>query len=217
MALALFDLDRTLISVNSGKLWVQRELSLGYVSRWQAMRAAAWISGYHLGFTRLEQVVLDAIATLEGATEEQIRERTEAFYAEMVAATYRPGARGVVSRHKEQGDIVALLTTSSNFLCAPVQRELGIEHALCNRFEVREGTFTGKPDGPICFGAGKLHHARAFAEAQGLPLEEASFYTDSVSDLPVLEVVKTPVAVNPDPRLRRIAKQKGWEIVDWGE
>ncbi|MBM4391301.1 MAG: HAD family phosphatase [Deltaproteobacteria bacterium] len=216
MPLALFDLDRTLISVNSGKLWVQRELSLGHVSRWQAMRAAAWISGYHLGFTRLEQVVLDAIATLEGATEGEIRDRTEAFYAEMVASTYRPGARQVVSRHKEQGDVVALLTTSSNYLCAPVQREFGIDHALCNRFEVRDGAFTGKPDGPICFGAGKLHHARAFAEAQRLPLEEASFYTDSVSDLPVLEVVKTPVAVNPDPRLRRVARQRGWEIVDWG-
>lgn len=217
MALALFDLDRTLIAVNSGKLWVQSELELGFVSRWQALRAAAWIGGYHLGFTRLEQVILDAIATLEGATEEEIRDRTDRFYAARVAGTYRPRARDVVSRHTASGDVVALLTSSSNYLCAPVQVELGIEHALCNRFEVVDGRFSGKPEGPVCFGPGKLVHAQALAERLGLPLAEAAFYTDSISDLPVLEAVRTPVAVNPDPRLRRLAKQRGWAIEDWGE
>jgi HAD superfamily hydrolase (TIGR01490 family) len=217
MALALFDLDRTLIGVNSGRLWFEREQELGFLTRWQALRAAAWIGFYHLGFTRLDEVLAEAIAGLEGSLEADIERRTNDFYAATVASTYRPLAAAVVERHRAQGDVVALLTSSSNYLCALVQAKLDIPHALCNRFEVADGRFTGKPAGALCYGAGKLVHARQFAEQVGASLAEAWFYTDSMSDLPVLEEVGHPVAVNPDPRLRRYAQKKGWEIVDWGE
>lgn len=216
MPLALFDLDRTLLAVNAGQLWVKREMRLGHVSRWQATKVAAWIFGYHLGFSRVERVLEDAIRTLEGVSEDEIRRRTDAFYAEEVAQTYRKRAREVVREHHEAGDVLALLTSSSNYLSAPVQTELGIPHALCNRFEVIEGRFTGKPLGPLCFGTGKLVHARVLAEQLGEKLEDAAFYTDSVADLSVMEVVATPVAVNPDPKLARIAKKRGWRIEDWG-
>ena len=216
MALALFDLDRTLISVNSGRLWFDRERELGFLTRWQALRAAAWIGFYHLGFTRLDDVLKEAIAALEGDDESEIRDRSEAFYHSRVKTTYRPGGREAVARHQEAGDTLALLTSSSNYLCAPVLTELGIPFALCNRFETASGKFTGKPDGAICYGEGKLVHAAAFAESQGQPLSEAAFYTDSIADLPVLLAVGKPVAVNPDPRLRRLALKKNWEIVDWG-
>lgn len=216
MAIAFFDLDRTILSVNAGQLWVRRELRLGYVGRWQATKAAAWIFGYHLGFSRVERVIEDAIATLAGTQEDEIRRRTQAFYDEEVAGTYRPRARDAVERHRARGDILALLTSSSNYLSAPVQAELGIEHALCNRFEVTGGVFTGRPLGTLCFGAGKLEHARALADRLGERLEDASFYTDSVSDLPVLEVVGHPVAVSPDQRLLRLARRRNWAVEDWG-
>ena len=149
--------------------------------------------------------------------EEDVRARTEAFYTRRIASTYRPGALETIQRHREAGDTVALLTTSSTYLCAPVLRHLGLEHALCNRFEVVEGVFTGKAAGPLCYAAGKVTHAQAFAEAQGAALAEATFYTDSMSDLPMLEAVGKPVAVNPDPRLRRLAQKRGWPVMDWGK
>lgn len=216
MALALFDLDRTLISVNSGRLWFDRERELGHLTRWQAVRAAAWIGFYHFGFTRLDDVLKEAIAALEGDEESAIRERSEAFYRSHVHTTYRPLARETVARHLAAGDTVALLTSSSNYLCAPVQLELNIPHALCNRFETDAGKFTGRPHGTICYGEGKLIHAREFAESQGQSLSDAVFYTDSIADLPAMLAVGRPVAVNPDPRLRRYAAKHGWEITDWG-
>lgn len=216
MPLALFDLDRTLLAVNSARLWVDYELRGGYLTRWQAVRAAAWIGTYHIGFTRLESLLEEAIVTLAGSREEDVRARTEAFYAERIAHTYRPGGFEALKLHREAGDTVALLTSSSNYLCAPVLRDLSLEHALCNRFEVAEGVFTGRASGPICYAAGKVAHAVAFAEAHGHSLAEATFYTDSMSDLPMLEAVGRPVVVNPDPRLRRLAKKRGWPVVDWG-
>jgi len=216
MALALFDLDRTVLAVNSAKLWIGAELQAGFLSRWQALRAAAWIGTYHAGFTRLESLVEEAIATLAGSSEADLVARTESFYAAQIAQTVRPGALAALERHRAVGDVVALLTTSSNYLCAPVLRQLGLEHALCSRFEVAEGRFTGRPAGPICFGPGKVQHALAFAEQQGTSLAEATFYTDSMSDRPMMEAVGFPVAVNPDPRLRRLALKKGWPLVDWG-
>lgn len=215
MAVAFFDLDRTLLSVNSGELWVKSELRLGYVTRWQALKAVAWITGYHLGFSRMEPVLEDAIATLRGVPEDEIRARTQRFYEAEVAATFRPGARRAVAAHREAGDTVALLTSSSPYLSAPVQAELGVDHVLCNRFEVRDGVFTGRPDGPLCYGPGKLVHARAFCAERGEDLAAATFYTDSASDLAVLEAVGTPVVIAPDPQLRRVATRRGWRIEDW--
>ncbi|MFZ5479145.1 MAG: HAD family hydrolase [Myxococcota bacterium] len=212
MAIAFFDLDRTLLSVNAGALWVKREMRLGYISRWQATRAAVWIAGYHLGYARVERVLEDAIATLAGTREEDIHARSMAFYREEMAGTYRPRAREVVERHRARGDALALLTSSSIYLTRPVAEELGIEHALCNRFEVADGVFTGRPLGPLCFGPGKLEHARALADRLGESLADASFYTDSASDLATLEAVGSPVVVHPDPTLARIARKRGWRV-----
>lgn len=215
MALALFDLDRTLISVNSGQLWVRSELRLGHIGRWQATRAMVWIASYHLGFARIEGVLEDAIATLGGLTEEEIDRRTLSFYEREVAMTYRRRAVEVIERHRARGDTLALLTSSSIYLARPVQAALGIPHALCNRFEVVDGLFTGQPLRPLCFGAGKLAHAQRLAEELGEPLAAASFYTDSASDLAVLDAVAEPVAVHPDPVLARTARRRGWRIENW--
>lgn len=217
MALALFDLDRTLLDVNAGSLWVRAELRAGKISRWQATKAAAWIFGYHLGYSRIERVLEEGVATLADQAEDEVRARTEAFYAAEVAARYRPRSRAVVEAHRARGDHLALLSSTSVYLAAPVQAELGIPHALCNRFEVREGRFTGKPVLPLCYGEGKLAHARALAEQLGVSLADATFYTDSASDLAVLEAVGEPVAVHPDPRLARVARKRGWRIEIWDD
>jgi HAD superfamily hydrolase (TIGR01490 family) len=216
MALAFFDLDRTLISVNSGALWVQSELRLGFVTRWQATRAAAWIFGYHLGFSKMEPILEEAVRTLAGSAETDVRDRTLAFYRAEVAHTYRPGARDAVARHRAAGDTLVMLTSSSPYLSEPVRQELGFDHVLCNRFEVVDGVFTGRSNGPLCFGPGKLGYAERLCAELGATMAEAAFYTDSASDRPVLEAVGVPVCVNADPALRRLARKRGWRSEDWG-
>ena len=221
MPIAFFDLDRTLLAVNSAELWMKREFREGYVTRWQAARAAAWIASYHAGFAKLERALEAAIASLAGQEEAAIAARTHRFYAEELASAYRPRARDILEQHRTQGHTLALLTASSRYLSEDAGRDLAIPHLLCNRFEVQDGRFTGRTDrafadGVLCYGPGKLNHARALAESLGERLEDAWFYTDSVSDLEVLRAVGHPVVVHPDARLRKAARKAGWPIQDWG-
>jgi HAD superfamily hydrolase (TIGR01490 family) len=218
VGIAFFDFDRTLIAANSGTLWVRRELSLGHITRWQALRALSWIGAYQLGMATMEDALRKAISMLAGHPERALRERTSAFYAQEVKGLYRPGARAALEAHRAKGDELVLCTASSLYLSEWVGEELGFDALLCNRFEVdAHGLHTGRSVGEICFGAGKLELARAHAAARNVPLSACTFYTDSYSDLPMLEAVGSPVAVNPDGRLRRRAVQLGWPVVDWGE
>ncbi len=217
MTIAYFDLDRTLISRNSGSLWIRSELRLGFLSRWQFLQATGWLVRYQLGLSDLTSAIREAVSTLDGTREEALRSRTLAFYEREVRGLVRPGAREALTAHRSAGDTLALLTTSSNYLSEPVCAELEIDAFLCNRFEVHDGVFNGVPQDPLCYGAGKVELAAAFAAERGVELSSCVFYSDSYSDLPMLEAVGTPVVVNPDPRLRRHARRQGWTAVDWGE
>ena len=214
--IAFFDLDKTLLAENSGSLWVRSELREGHLGYRMAAKATWWIFKYHLGQASMEHAVLEAIATLEGSQEQTLRERTWRFYEREVQQLYRPGGLQVLEQHRAAGDRLVLLTSASLYLSERVAEELRLDEVLCNRFEVVDEHFTGRPHGELCYGAGKLTHARASAERAGITLSDCSFYTDSTSDLSVLEQVGRPVCVHPDPRLRAIARRRDWPTVDWG-
>ncbi len=217
MAIAFFDLDKTLLPYNSAGRWVRAEVAGGHMSRWQAARAAWWIVRYQLGLADIDRAIRDSIASLRGTPEAAIAERTAAFYRAHVAGRYRPGARQALGAHRAAGDRLVLLTSSSAYLSAAVVAELGLDEVACTRFAVGDdGRFTGAAIEPLCFGAGKVHHARAIAERAGVALTACAYYADSLADLPMLEAVGQPVAVNPDARLRRVARRRGWPVVDWG-
>lgn len=218
MRLAFFDLDRTLLAVNSGTLWVRRELALGNISKRQAMRAMWWLARYQLGFASGEAMVAEAVTHITGVSSVALKARTNVFYEAEVRNTFRPGALEMVESHRRAGDRLVMLTSSSHYLAELAAAELRFDAVLSNRLGIGgDGTHTGLIDGRVCFGEGKLVHARAEAQRSGGSVEQAAFYTDSFADLPVMEVVRTPVAVNPDPRLRRHALRRGWSVVDWGE
>lgn len=217
MSVAFFDLDKTLLAVNSGTLWVRRELALGHITWMQALRASLWIIRYHLGFVSMQDEMRAAIAQLAGTPVQPILERTIAFYEEQVRPLYRPGALRALEEHRGAGERLVLLTSSSGYLSELVARDLHLDAILCNRFEVdSQGRHTGRPVGEVCYGTGKRIHAERYANEVGVPLSACAFYTDSYADLPVLEVVGRPVAVHPDQRLRREALRRGWPVVDWG-
>lgn len=215
-AIAFFDLDRTLISKNSGALWLMKEIRERTLAPLDAVRGLVGLLRYSLGSVELEALVRLAIRRLEGVREDALAARIEEFYRNEVSRLYRPGARAALEQHRSRGDRIVLLTSASSYLSEHVKRELGLDDILCNRFEVgSDGTFSGRPAGTICFGKGKLVHAEAYAASVGLALGDATFYTDSLADLPVLEVIGRPVAIHPDPRLSRIARARGWPIEDW--
>jgi putative phosphoserine phosphatase/1-acylglycerol-3-phosphate O-acyltransferase len=110
---------------------------------------------------------------------------------------------------------VAILSAATQYVVEPVARAVGIEDVLCTRLEVKNGLFTGKVIEPACYGPGKVHYARQYAAQHGAELSDAYFYSDSDVDLPLLELVGHPVAVNPDKKLTAVARQRGWPIEDF--
>ena len=214
-SIAFFDLDRTLISINSASKWIRREVRLGHLSRWQASRAGVSILMYHAGFSRIENTLRGAVLLLKGESQANVLQRTEDFWLDDVIHTIRPGARKAIETHRAKGDRIALLTSSTFMLCQHVAQELPVDDILCNRLIVENGLFTGFAEEPICFGRGKVHYAQQLAKQQNVALNQCFFYTDSFSDLPVMNVVGHPIAVHPDPRLTRHAKRENWPILDW--
>jgi HAD superfamily hydrolase (TIGR01490 family) len=118
-----------------------------------------------------------------------------------------------VAAHRRAGHIVAILTSATRYLAEPLGADLGIDHLLVTHLVVREGRFTGEVVEPVCYGRGKVYWAQRFATEQGLDLARSYFYTDSITDLPVLDRVGHPCVVHPDPRLRRLAQQRGWQVL----
>lgn len=217
VGLAFFDLDRTILSVNSGSRWLRREVALGFISKRIAFKGLLWLARYELGFASGEAMVADAVRHTTGSSARDLEARTRAFFEAEVRLTYRAGAVAAVAAHRAAGEPLVMLTSSSNYLSELVADELGFDEVLCNRLEVgADGLHTGRVVGRVCFGEGKLFHARAACARRGVALSDCAFYTDSFSDRSVLELVGRPVAVNPDPRLRRAAARAGWAVVDWG-
>jgi len=216
MRIAFFDLDKTLISRNSAALWVRAELAAGRATRWQALKAFVWVLRYNLGAADMTEPIRRSVLLLAGQREDEMSTRVNQFYADIVRPLYRPGAVAAVGEHRAAGDRLVLLTSSSNYMCELVRRDLGFHDYICNRFEVdNDGCYTGRAIEPLCFGPGKVVLAERYVAQHAAQLRDAVFYTDSHSDVPVLECVGHPVAVNPDPRLRRHARRKHWKVVDW--
>lgn len=215
MAAAFFDLDGTLITANSARLYVGRERRLGRLSRGDVARALVFLGFYRLGIADIEAALAGALKTLQGRLEDEVRADTERWWSDEVARFEAPGARAAIERHRAAGDRVVLLTSSSPYAAEAARRQFGLEHSICTTYGVSEGRFTGRVEGPICFGPGKVTMAAAWAASQGLSLADAAFYSDSATDRPMLAAVGRPVVVNPDPPLRVIARWRGWPVADW--
>jgi HAD superfamily hydrolase (TIGR01490 family) len=211
---AFFDLDGTLLRENSGKLWFQRERAAGRLSRMVALEAAVWLGLYGLGLMRASTALGRAARTLEGLKEEDIERRSREFFQEDLVPLFAPGGLAAIQAHKEAGDQVVLLTSSSIYLGRCVQEHLGLDDILTMRFAVEDGRFTGCVD-TLCYGPSKVTVAEEWAAGAGIQLDSCWFYTDSITDLPMLERVGRAMVVQPDHRLARAARKRGWPVLDW--
>ncbi len=214
--LALFDMDRTLLSRETASMYVRYQREIGEATTGDLLRTLGWVAQYTIGTLEMEKVAARALRTLEGVPEMVVAARCDDWFRRSVEPFVTDGGRIAVSMHRSAGDTCAIVTGASVYVSRPLARLLDIPHVVSSVFEVDDRfIFTGRPEMPLCFGEGKLERAERLAHQVGLPLESATFYTDSHSDLPLLEAVDDPVAVNPDPRLFRIATERGWRIVRW--
>ncbi len=130
----------------------------------------------------------------------------------MVAATIYPEAVELARQHKAEGHVVAIISGATRFVVRPIADRVGIEHTLYTRLEVEDGIFTGRVIEPICFEEGKIYWLQQFIEEHGIDLAKSYFYTDSITDLPLLNLVGHPVVTNPDPLLYRTAVKRRWPV-----
>lgn len=217
MALALFDLDRTLIDVNSGRLWVSSEWRAGRLSALDVVWASWWLARYSLGWEGgLQRVFEAAAASIEGASEAEIAARVQEFFDRDLRHRLRPGGRQALEHHRAEGDQLVLATSGTQFAAAAAAEAYGLSTFVCTELEIANGRFTGRI-AATAVGDAKLHRCEAWAAEHGHELGTATFYSDSFTDLALLERVGHPVVVNPDRRLRRHAVLRGWPIEDWGQ
>ena len=213
MVAALFDIDGTLLARNSAPLYMKHMRRTGQARRRDVAITVYYVLRYKLGLLDVDRALARSMSFIRGRREEAVREDVERWYRQDLRPFLLPAMAATVDAHRRVGHVPAILTSATRYLAEPLAADLGIEHVLFTGLMVRDGCFTGEPVHPVCYGKGKIVWAERFAAAQGVDLGRSYFYTDSITDLPLLERVGEPRVVNPDPRLRRTALRRGWPVL----
>ncbi len=210
---ALFDMDKTLLDTSSAWLFARYLYRHGHMRHQELARVAWWGILSRLGVLNVQKLVPRLLASAAGDDEQELRRMSDRWFSEDVVRHMTEPGRQRVAEHKEQGHVVAIVSGSTQYAVGPLAAHLGIPgQYVCTHLESRNGRLTGRVIPPVCYGPGKVIWAERFAAEHGIDLSASYFYTDSISDLPLLERVTHPVAVNPDPRLGRVARRRGWLI-----
>ena len=214
MRAAFFDMDKTLLRVDTAMSWTQFLYARGEIGKRTLAKAVYWSTLYKLAVLDMETVFTRLVEELRGDSEAEMIAKCAVWYRDHVAPQIAPAARVAVEAHRRAGDLIVLATGSTQYAARPVAEGVGIPHVLSSQLEVTDGTFTGRP-AALCFGHHKVSLAERWARDHGIDLAASTFYSDSYNDLPLLERVGTAVAVNPDARLRRHARRRGWRVEHW--
>jgi len=218
MNLALFDLDHTLIPLDSDYEWGQFLVRIGAVDADEfARRNAAFYAQYEAGTLDAVEYLEFALGTLAQFPRRQLDAWHRQFMAEVIEPAIKPAALDLLARHRNAGDELAIITATNRFVTAPIAQALGVDNLIAAEPEENvEGDITGKLRGIPTSGPGKVIHTNAWLSAQGKSLssyERSYFYSDSQNDIPLLSAVSHPVATNPNALLKAHAQAQGWPIL----
>ena len=217
MRLALFDLDNTLLAGDSDYEWGQFMCDRGVVDRasYEAQNRV-YYEQYKAGTLDIHEYLGFALRPLANHSAAELAGWHAEFMRARIVPMITPAARALVRRHLHAGELCAIITSTNSFVTGPIAAEFGIEHLIATEPEVREGRYTGRVAGTPCFREGKLVRLDEWLARVGRRLaqfEATSCYSDSHNDLPLLERVSRPVAVDPDETLAREAARRGWERI----
>jgi HAD superfamily hydrolase (TIGR01490 family) len=216
--LCLFDLDDTLLPLDSDHAWGEFVTRLGWVDAAEfARRNDAFYAQYKAGVLDIHEYIAFATEPLRARTTAETQAAHREFMASVIEPQLRAPALDLVRDHQARGDLVALVTATNDFVTSPIARAFGIADLLAVRLEKTPGgTITGRIEGTPSYREGKVTRVQEWLGGQGRTwsdFERISVYTDSVNDLPLLERATDPVATNPSPALRAIAESRGWRIL----
>jgi len=209
---AFFDMDKTLIAENSGSIYMKARYDRGEIGTRELLRGLGDYLRYKAGVLDLRSWVRAAMTEFAGRTEEELAAEAALIFEKQIEDLIYPEAATLVQDHLARGHVVAIVSGSTRYAVEPVARHLGVEHTLFTALEVERGRLTGRVVEPICFEEGKIYWLRHFIDDHRVDLARSYFYTDSVTDLPLLELVGHPVVVNPDPRQYRTPVRRRWPV-----
>ncbi len=217
MSLAMFDLDNTLIGGDSDYLWGEFLCEKGIIEdtvSFQKMNEYFY-QQYEVGKLDIYAWAEFSFKVLTEYSIDELNHLRQNFIQQKIEPIFLDKAQSCINQHKENGDTVLVITASNTFITAPIAEMYGINHLLATEPEFKDGRFTGKVSGVPCFQSGKIDNLMPWIEKHNKNLKGSYFYSDSHNDLPLLELVDNPVAINGDPRLTSTANKNGWPNLDW--
>ncbi len=214
MALALFDLDNTLLSGDSDYEWGQ------FLVEKERVDATAYEQANEKFYRQYKQGTLDihefsafSFRFLARHDMETLRTLHHQFMQEKIIPLIGDKAKALVEKHRQHNDTLIIITATNSFITRPIAHAFGIKHLIATEPKISNGKFTTKIDGTPCFQEGKVTRLAQWLNENQETMRGSVFYSDSHNDLPLLEIADTPVAVDPDEKLEQIAKQRNWEIL----
>ena len=214
MALAIFDLDNTLLAGDSDHAWGQFLVEVGAVDPAVFKKVNdRFFEDYQNGRLDIGEYLRFALEPLAQTPSEQLFKWRTDFFKSRIKPIILPEGQKLISKHKAQGDSLLIITATNHFITQPIADYLGIDELIATLPEKKDGKYTGNFTGTPSFQEGKITRLDEWLREKNVSLEGAYFYSDSHNDLPLLRRVDVPVAVNPDPILQKEAEDKGWKII----
>ena len=218
MNLTLFDLDGTLIPGDSDHSFGGHMVDIGLADgdAWRA-RNDQFYADYMAGQLNLAEYIEFTTGVWRHRPAAELEAIQQRFMAEVMVAEIRPEALALIAKHREAGDLIAIVTATNEFVTTPIARAFGVEHLIAVELERVDDVHTGRIRGTPSFKEGKIrrvHDWLAGLGRQWSDFERQTFYSDSINDLPLLEAASHPVATNPAPSLAKIATERGWPILN---
>jgi HAD superfamily hydrolase (TIGR01490 family) len=214
MTLAIFDLDNTLLAGDSDYLWGEFLVEKGVVDgRAYKQENERFYQEYKAGHLDIFEFQRFSLRPLRDNTMEDLLNWRREFLAAKISPIISPQSRQLVEKHRDAGDTLLIITATNAFVTAPIAQQYGIDHLIATEPERLDGHYTGEVAGVPSFKEGKVNRLQNWLQEHAEDLQGSWFYSDSHNDLPLLESVEHPVAVDPDETLSRIARERNWQIL----
>ncbi|MFY9243698.1 MAG: HAD-IB family hydrolase [Polaribacter sp.] len=213
---AFFDLDRTLINDFSAKQFVKSRFLSGKSTPKELLSQFVTLIAYAIGNRDFEILTKISATGIKGISEKEFMKLGEEIYQDHLASTIYPESRTLIASHLAKGHQVVIISAATRYQVAPIANALGIKDVFCTEMEVKKGKFTGVIS-EMCWAEGKARAGRKFAKSNKIDLSKSFFYTDSIDDFPLLEIVGKPIATNPDNKLSQLAFENDWKILRFKE
>lgn len=214
MSLAIFDLDNTLLAGDSDYLWGKYLAEQEIVdAHWYEQENQRFYDAYKEGTLDIFEFLAFSLQPLTKFSLEQLNELHQRYMQTIIEPLITPEAQALVDKHRQRNDTLLIITATNRFITAPIAKAFGIENLLATEPELVDNKYTGKVTGTPCYREGKVERLHSWLADNNENLDNSWFYSDSHNDLPLLNEVTYPVAVNPDEQLRQSAEQHNWPII----